>query len=308
MKLKIAVAGSNQRNAEEVLDAMRLILGNIVCGASLVCTQEITDPLTADLFVCATTQADALALRVPQDRRIVLDLQPTSQFYVEVARIPAGARVVIFNSNSRYPQRLTESCRRLGIDHLQYEILAYEEMETAEIKKMLQRADYIIGIDRQVNEDVLLSAAYCAYLRPDVHIIGIRRVASMQSACMLIQWVASFLHQSVAAQVSGITSRLRSTVIHGNAGSGSHDLAGVANELDLLLKESNRSVLTMHDAVMKSFANQIAPHLTVIDPERLVPARESNGQEARQEIVQTLENINALSEKCFQLSHLPVKK
>ena len=42
-------------NAEEVVDAMQLILGNVVRNAKIFTTTEIIDDKIADLFVCATT-------------------------------------------------------------------------------------------------------------------------------------------------------------------------------------------------------------------------------------------------------------
>ena|GEM_PF-1140225 len=307
MRLKIAVAGSNRMNAEEVVAAMQLILGNVVQNVKIVITAEIADPAMADLFVCATTQAEELARRVPQNKRIVLDLQPTTQFFVEVARIPAGENVYVFNSNLRYVDRLIKSCKRVGIDELNFIRLGYEEMPDEAVKSSLTEAKYIIGIAKHVGEDILLSPRYSAYLRADVHIIGIHRVASMQSACMLIQWVAAYFHQSIAQQVSRITEKLRSTVLSTKDSLPDAALAGVANELDQLLVEGNQSILTMHDAVMKSFANQIAPHITMLDNPVAADDRPASKAtrdiSSSREIVQTLENISLLREKCLQLSH-----
>lgn len=290
-------------NAEEVVDAMQLILGNVVRNAKIFTTTEITDDKIADLFVCATTQAAELAKRVPANKMIVLDLQPTSQFFVEVARIPAGQDVYIFNSNSRYGERLIDSCRRVGIREVNFKLLGYEEISEEQTIAALRQAKYIIGIARQVGEKVLLSSRYAEFLQPDVHITGIYRVASMQSACMLIQWVASYFHQAVTRQVSLITNKLRAAVIRNHENNGAGDLSGVANELDRLLTESNQSILTMHDAVMKSFANQISPNITMVDTqENSGPMSRIHENSTNMEIVQTLENISALSEKCQQLS------
>ena len=234
---------------------------------------------------------------------IVLDLQPTSQFFVEVARIPAGQDVYIFNSNSRYGERLVDSCRRVGIREVNFKLLGYEEITEEQTIAALRQAKYIIGIARQVGEKVLLSSRYAEFLQPDVHITGIYRVASMQSACMLIQWVASYFHQAVTRQVSLITNKLRAAVIRNHENNGAGDLSGVANELDRLLTESNQSILTMHDAVMKSFANQISPNITMVDTqENSANLCRNHENSSNMEIVQTLENISALSEKCQQLS------
>ncbi len=290
-------------NAEEVVDAMQLILGNVVRNAKIFTTTEIIDDKIADLFVCATTQAAELAKRVPANKMIVLDLQPTSQFFVEVARIPAGQDVYIFNSNSRYGERLVDSCRRVGIREVNFKLLGYEEITEEQTIAALRQAKYIIGIARQVGEKVLLSSRYAEFLQPDVHITGIYRVASMQSACMLIQWVASYFHQAVTRQVSLITNKLRAAVIRNHENNGAGDLSGVANELDRLLTESNQSILTMHDAVMKSFANQISPNITMVDTqENSANLCRNHENSSNMEIVQTLENISALSEKCQQLS------
>jgi hypothetical protein len=294
------VAGSNRMNAEEVVDAMQLILGNVVRNAKIFTTTEIIDDKIADLFVCATTQAAELAKRVPANKMIVLDLQPTSQFFVEVARIPAGQDVYIFNSNSRYGERLVDSCRRVGIREVNFKLLGYEEITEEQTIAALRQAKWHCSAGRR---ESTLSSRYAEFLQPDVHITGIYRVASMQSACMLIQWVASYFHQAVTRQVSLITNKLRAAVIRNHENNGAGDLSGVANELDRLLTESNQSILTMHDAVMKSFANQISPNITMVDTqENSANLCRNHENSSNMEIVQTLENISALSEKCQQLS------
>lgn len=306
MKLKIVVAGSNQMNAEEVVDAMQLILGDVVKNVETVLTDAITDIQMADLFVCGKTQSEKLAHYVSSEKMIALDLMPTSQFFVQVARIPAGEDVYVFNSNLRYANRLVKSCKRVGINDVHFIMVGYEEMPKEAVIDALQKAKYIIGVAKLVGKTVLLSQQYAPYLREDLVIIGTNRVASMQSACLLIQWVAAYFHQSIAKQVSMITSKLRSTVVNTKNGDYSKNLAGVANDLDQLLLESNQSMLTMHDAVMKSFANQIAPNITVFDnhTQQVLSVDKENGavNSSSMEIVKTLENISCLSAKFIQLS------
>ena len=304
LKLNIAVAGSNTMNAEEVLDAVRLILGNLVRDAMLVITKEITDTNMADLFICATTQAEELAKRVPSNKIIVLDLQPTSQFFVEVARIPAGQTVYVFNSNSKYAKRLVESCHRVGIRDVEFILLGYEELSEQKVTASLRKAKYIMGIAKQVGETILLSPPYADFLRTDVHIIGIHRVASMQSACLLIQWSAAYFQQTVTRQVSMITTKLRQAAVQNQANDEIGDLSCIANELERLLTESNQLIFTMHDAVMKSFANQISPHITMVDYYKKSANSKTADQDgsSNREIVETLENISSLNEKYLSLS------
>lgn len=302
MKLRIAAAGSNQLNAEEVLEAAKLIIGDFATFTTVI-TEEIDNDNSADLFICAATQSEALAKFVPRNKIIVLDLMPTSQFFVQVARIPAGEDVYIFNSNLRYPARLTKACKKLGIE-ANLIAIGYEAMPEAEVIAALKKAKYIIGITKLVGETVLLSAKYASYLRKDVVIIGSTRVASMQSACMLIQWVATYFHQSISEQVSILTNKLKATVVSSKDSDYTHKLASVANDLEALMAESNNSMLTMHDVVMKSFANQISPDIVMFDHQHksLAEGKQTQDNSSSNEIVKTLENINCLNDKLTNLS------
>lgn len=304
MKLRIAAAGSNRLNAEEVLGAAKLIIGDFATFTTVI-TDEIDNDNSADLFICAATQSEALAKFVPRNKIIVLDLMPTSQFFVQVARIPASEDVYIFNSNLRYPARLTKACKKLGIE-ANFIAIGYEAMPEAEVIAALKKAKYIIGITKLVGDTVLLSEKYAPYLRKDVVIIGSTRVASMQSACMLIQWVATYFHQSISEQVSILTNKLKSSVVSSQESDYAHKLASVANDLEALMAESTSSMLTMHDVVMKSFANQISPDIVMLDHDHqqksLAEGRQTQVNSSSNEIVKTLENINCLSDKLTHLS------
>ncbi|MBP2631406.1 MAG: hypothetical protein H6Q70_2034 [Firmicutes bacterium] len=304
LNLRIAAAGSNQLNAEEVLGAAKMIIGNNASFTTVI-TDEIVNATSADLFICAATQAESLAEVVPRNKIIVLDLMPTSQFFVQVARIPAHESVYIFNSNLRYPARLTKACKKLGIE-ANFISIGYEAMPKEKVIAALKEAKYIIGITKLVGKTVLLSEEYAPYLRKDVVIIGSTRVASMQSACMLIQWVASYFHQSISEQVSMLTNKLKSSVVSSKESDYARNLASVAQDLERLMAENNHSMLTMHDVVMQSFANQISPDIMMFDhghPPKL-PAQDKpeQGHSSSNEIVKTLENINCLSEKLTNLS------
>ncbi|WP_110954697.1 hypothetical protein [Anaerosinus massiliensis] len=303
MKIRIAVAGSNQLNAEEVLGAAKLIIGDSAIFTTVI-TNEIKCDDFADLFICAATQAETLKKVVPQNKIIVLDLMPTSQFFVQVARIPAGEDVYIFNSNLRYPARLAKACKKLGIE-VNFISVAYEAMPQDEVIAALKKAKYIIGIKRLVGETILLSEKYASYLREDVVIIGTTRVASMQSACMLIQWVATYFHQFISKQVTTLTNKMKSSVVHAKESDYGRKLASVADDLEKLMAESNTSMLTMHDVVMKSFANQISPDIMMFDHthDQAEERKKSEENSSSNEIVKTLENINCLSDKITNLSH-----
>jgi len=179
-------------------------------------------------------------------------------------------------------------------------------MPKEEVVAALKEAKYIIGITKLVGETVLLSNAYAPYLRKDVVIIGSTRVASMQSACMLIQWVASYFQQSISEQVSMLTNKLKSSVVSSKESDYARNLASVAHDLEQLMAENNHSMLTMHDVVMQSFANQISPDIMMFDhghqPKSPKQDKQDQVHSSSNEIVKTLENINCLSEKLTHLS------
>ena len=73
MGLRIVAAGSNMLIAEEVSNAVRVIVGD-VAEITAVTTASLADDRLGDIFVCAVTQKEPLSRVVPAEKMVVLDL------------------------------------------------------------------------------------------------------------------------------------------------------------------------------------------------------------------------------------------
>lgn len=190
MTTRIIAAGSNELNAAEVLHVVRRIVGGSVYIRSMV-SANITGHEDTDLYVCALTQRGKMLSLIPPESLVVLDLRPTAEFFIALSHIPAGERVYIFNSNDRFAKLMVKMCRDYHINDIHFEIIAYEDMPAKQVIQKLRQARYIIGVGHLVDKEVLLSPQYSSYLRDDVTIIGCVRMATMVSACELIERMAS---------------------------------------------------------------------------------------------------------------------
>lgn len=203
MNMNIAAVGSSPLIANEIRSAAQFIVGNKLPIATYS-TYEIQADTLADLYICAQTQFKTLQKFIPENKIFVLDLTPTSKFFIEVSRIPSGETVYIFNNQLEYTTILSSYCESLGIENLIFVPIAFDEMPHDEIIKRLQSAKYIIGVDKFVGKNILLSDRYKSYLRPDIHIIAGTRIASVRSACGLLHGIAAHFHQWIDAEYNAL--------------------------------------------------------------------------------------------------------
>lgn len=300
MNFRIVAVGSNWLLANELVEAVKLILGEEVCVEP--CLAESVDQDTpGDLFVCNATPLNHLMKVKPFERILVLNLSPTSQFFVRIALIPRGQRVYIFNNRLEYTGRLAACCRKFGLEDFDYIPIAYDEMPENEVVSRIQNARYIIGVDELVGEKVLLSERYRQYVQPDAVIIGAKRVASVQSACALVQWVAMQLHEEIAGRVSRIAGSLQGTKGNAAAEKDSNATIAIAEEVNKLLEQSAKSGETIRRAIMHSVTNQIVPNPFRADEQEAKPIEELEGRGPVEVLYKTIDNINSLNEELLSI-------
>ena len=291
MGLRIVAVGSNMLIAEEVSNAVRVIVGD-VAEITAVTTASLADDRLGDIFVCAVTQKEPLSRVVPLEKMVVLDLRPTSQFFMRVSRIPAGETVYIFNSNINYARLLKQSCDALRIKSVEFVPIAYEDMPGEEVIGKLRQARYIIGVGKLVEKEALLSDRYRQYLRPDVTIIGNTRVATMQSAFLLIQRVTEYFHTTASKQIAMLAAEMKE--LSEFSQTDSERYAGIATEIEKLISESDSSIFALRDTIMKSFAAQIDPNIR-LSADDSARKDDSAATDPNDDIVHALEDINVLS-------------
>jgi len=195
--LKLIAVGSSPLIAEEIKSIAQAFLGENI-PIHTATTDEIETGKWNCFYVCAITQAEKLKHVVPEDKLFVFDLHPTTKFFLDIARIPEGSHVYVFNNLLPYTKLLAEECRALGVDKISFHSVAYDEMSNMDVCERLKKARYIIGVDRLVES--VLKETYRQCLRSDVQIIEGKRAASVASASKLLAGIAQFYHDELAAE------------------------------------------------------------------------------------------------------------
>ena len=122
LELKLIAAGSSPLIAEEIKSVAQSFPGEEIF-IDTATTDEIKTPPENIFCVCAVTQAEKLSRVVPADKLFVFDLHPTTKFFLDIARIPSGSEVYVFNNLLPYTKLLAEECRALGVDRLLEHVL-----------------------------------------------------------------------------------------------------------------------------------------------------------------------------------------
>ena len=198
LELKLVAAGSSPLIADEIKSIAQSFLGEEIFIDTAL-TDDIKSLDEKNFCVCAVTQAEKLSRVISPEKLFVFDLHPTTKFFLDIAKIPEGAEVYVFNNRLPYTKLLAQECRSLGVDKIFFHSIAYDEMPAAEVRDRLQKARYIIGVDRLVGENFLFQR-YRDCLRPDVKIIAGKRAASVASASKLLAGIAEFYHAELSTQ------------------------------------------------------------------------------------------------------------
>ena len=213
-KPRLIAVGSSALVAREIAGIASALLGPSLPIETML-TTEIEAPAPDTFYVCAVTQEDRLRKVLPAAQLYVFDLHPTTRFFLDIAKIPAGETVYVFNNLYPYTELLIEECHELGINTLHFRPLAFEEMALPALLEELEQARWLIGVEPFVGKDLLLAPPYREHLRPDLTIIPGHRTASVTSACQLLTGLAEYhqLHlqneyQALHAKAEQVPERL----------------------------------------------------------------------------------------------------
>lgn len=213
-KPRLIAVGSSELVAREIADIVSALLGPSLPIETML-TTDIKTPAPDTFYICAITQEDRLRRVLPVAQLYVFDLHPTTRFFLDIAKIPAGETVYVFNNLRPYAELLIEECHELGINELHFRPLAFEEMTLPSLLEELKQARWLIGVEPFVGKDLLLAPPYHEHLRPDLTIIPGHRTASVTSACQLLTGLAEYyqLHlqneyQSLCATAEHTPERL----------------------------------------------------------------------------------------------------
>lgn len=255
MSFKIYAVGSNAILTNEIKDCMDELLGHAIevipCEAA-----NVEKHCDGNLYVCNQSQYRAVSRYIQPAHIALLNLTPTTSFYVSVRAIPAGSDVYVFNNHVSYCHTMIELCRQFGLTDYNYIPLGYEETPAAELDAALSCADYIIGITRILN--VLQEEPYQHLLKKDVHLIGAVRVSSVATTAGILSTLNGLLLQSVKQQLLELETEAQmmrnQNVLHAYYDGLSVHLRGIQSRMDYLL---NSNLRENENDVMKAAINQL---------------------------------------------------
>lgn len=203
----ITAVGSSPLVAREIAAILSPILSPLPqLKTATAATGDIRQPAKNTFYVCANTQGTRLQNIVPPEQLFILKLQPTTRFFLDIAKIPAGETVCIFNNLLPYAKLLMQECQELGIDKLKFRPLAFEEMPEETVRQELAKAKWLIGVSPFVGREILFSDRYRSYLRPDLKVIPGRRTASVASASRFLAALAHFYQRELQQEKLPITT------------------------------------------------------------------------------------------------------
>lgn len=205
-QIRVGAIGGTKDIADELLRAMKHVLGTNAVGVAL--TPQNLDAGQADLFITMPTRVDESAMQVRPKPVIGFELTPTREFFVAVAKIPAGEKVVVFHNNRRGGETFVKNCLKYGVDHLSFIVVPYQELSAQEISGYLQTANYIIGAEIYLGAEGVLQRQYCQHLSAGVRIIPAERIPDLESAARLMQRATAWEHQQLSVRVSEIVQEL----------------------------------------------------------------------------------------------------
>lgn len=203
---RLATVGSSQTVADELLDAVHALLGDI-CGKAYD-IKQVPDHQIADLFVCLPTRVEEAAQKIPRSKIIPLELIPPAAFYVGVAQIPAGETVYVFNNNTAQAEKIAKYCEQNGIRHITFEYIPYNEIPETETIAKLSQARYIIGAETIVGPGGILQKKYGQHLAPSLAIIGAKRIATTESVCAIMKQVTLYTHKQLSTEAAAVSATL----------------------------------------------------------------------------------------------------
>lgn len=190
-ELRLAAVGSNQLIAEEIRSITESFLGASF-PIQVVALREVKEALPDTFYICDASNAAEMARMVAEENLFAFELHPTSEFFRSISRIPDGEHVYVFNNQRAYAELLVRECRSIGLNKLKFHTVIYGEMTQDEIRSLLKKARYIVGVDQFMGTQTLFSPTYRTSLRGDVQIIAGRRAASAKSAGRLLARFAEY--------------------------------------------------------------------------------------------------------------------
>ncbi|MBO6305178.1 MAG: hypothetical protein J6M62_08910 [Selenomonadaceae bacterium] len=198
--IELFALGRNETEAKEMTRIIAFFLENTIPLRTMTLDSiEIKDWA---FYIASSSEVGKLS-QIPKKKLYLFDMHPNKEFFNRLKAIPQNKFVYVFNSHFAYINLLMEECRRRGVFHNFFPI-AFMEQPFRDVKVLLSRAEYIIGVDRILGTQALFSERFRGLLRDDVKIIAGRRAASAVSAGNLLVGIARYYEKEMKNELKRI--------------------------------------------------------------------------------------------------------
>ncbi|MEW6661526.1 MAG: methyl-accepting chemotaxis protein [Bacillota bacterium] len=210
-QIQIVTVGSNSTIANELKDATIELLGKLAFVTAYD-IKEVTENTIGDLFIALPTRVEEAARKIPREKIVPMELIPETKFYIQVARIPSGEEVAIFNNNSAQAAKIAEYCTENDIKHLKFVLVPFNELGEQEIRDLLSKSRFIIGAETMVGPHGVLRTQYRNFLSQNVTIISAKRIPTIDSIKNIMERLALFNYQQLSKEAARISKILNDEI------------------------------------------------------------------------------------------------
>lgn len=204
--VKIVVIGVNAASIQEIKNVVVATIGDNaeIVTATIKNYKKITD---ADLYVCLINRRQEVVSVLGPEKVVAMTLVPPTEYFLEIAKIPANQTVVVFNNSTGGTKVLMDLLVSYNLTHVRYEVVPYDEWSEKQIAEKLVAAKYIIGGIAYVAPGRTLHTRFAKYIPQDaVILVSPPRMATGESVSNLAQVFSSLYHKSVMEKLRKIAS------------------------------------------------------------------------------------------------------
>ncbi|WP_407309526.1 methyl-accepting chemotaxis protein [Desulfosporosinus sp. SB140] len=262
--MKISTIGSSLLVAEELYRVTEMFFNNKVEMFNKYDIRQLPKHLPEDLFVVLPTRVEQASQFVPREKILGVELLPEPQLYVEVAKIPEGKAVGIFNNNSAQGNQIVAYLHSYGLDQFNYTVIPFDELTDSEVIERVGQVEVLIGMKGFVGSNEVLFKQYRDALRSECKIISFNRTIKPQGIMDIMERITLFNYQSMAKEAQEISNVLHSKIqeIMAISGSISHSMGltrkSIEDTKQMIKKQLHEVGLTIHIASdLEKAASQI---------------------------------------------------
>lgn len=259
MTMKLAVIGVNETNIEEVKSIVVATVGStaIIEPATVNDYKQIRD---ADLYICLVNRQQEVANAFGENKVVGLELLPSTEYFLDISRIPAGETVIMFNNSTAGTVVLMNYLKQFNLNHVYYQVVPYDEWSQQDVARALSVAKYITGGIAYVGEGKALYTRFANCLATDVRVIvSPPRIATSASVSRLSQIYSTIVHNKSIERLSEISRHLqqKTAEIANLANNVAEAMAKSITETTIIATEINTQLQQQAEAIKATAADAI---------------------------------------------------